>query len=354
MEQITLYFKQGSSDKIYQAAIEQRDGGSVVTFAYGRRGTTLQTGTKTQAPVNYADARRIYDKLVSEKMAKGYTPGESGTPYQQTDKARQATGILPQLLNPIDLEGAAQLVTDAAWCMQEKFDGRRTLIRKEGDEVTGINRDGLVVALPDPVVRAALEIPGTFLLDGEAVGNTLIAFGLLEWDDIGYREKSYRDRLFALMQIVPGHGPHLRGAETAFESVHKAEMLARLRADNREGVVFKKLSAPYAPGRPASGGPALKCKFVETASFIVSRINAQRSVSLGLLRGSEVVHAGNVTIPPNHAVPRPGVLVEVRYLYAFPESGCIFQPVYLGERDDIAESECSVSQLKFKAEPVAA
>ncbi len=39
MEQITLYFKQGGSDKIYQAAIEQRDGGCVVTFAYGRRGT---------------------------------------------------------------------------------------------------------------------------------------------------------------------------------------------------------------------------------------------------------------------------------------------------------------------------
>ena len=65
MEQITLYYKQGGSDKVYQAAIVKQDGGYVVNFSYGRRGTTLQTGTKTQSPVNAADAKRIYDKLVA-------------------------------------------------------------------------------------------------------------------------------------------------------------------------------------------------------------------------------------------------------------------------------------------------
>jgi len=42
--------------------------------------------------------------------------------------------------------------------------------------------------------------------------------------------------------------------------------------------------------------------------------------------------------------------VECRYLYAFKESGCIYQPVYLGTRDDIPAEECTTSQLKFKAE----
>ena len=37
MESTTLYFKQGSSDKEYHAAIEPKDGGYIVTFAYGRR-----------------------------------------------------------------------------------------------------------------------------------------------------------------------------------------------------------------------------------------------------------------------------------------------------------------------------
>ena len=86
MEQTTLYYRQGSSDKVYQASIEQQNGGYVVNFAFGRRGTTLQTGTKTNAPVSYDEAKRIFDKLVNEKTAKGYTPGEDGMPYQHTDK----------------------------------------------------------------------------------------------------------------------------------------------------------------------------------------------------------------------------------------------------------------------------
>jgi bifunctional non-homologous end joining protein LigD len=98
----------------------------------------------------------------------------------------------------------------------------------------------------------------------------------------------------------------------------------------------------------------LKHKFHETASFIVGKINAKRSVTLQLFGGKSLVAAGNVTIPPNHEIPKPGSVVECRYLYAFKESGCIYQPVYLGERDDIAPAECVVAQLKFKPEPQAA
>jgi predicted DNA-binding WGR domain protein len=74
-ERITLYYREGSSDKVYQASIEPQGEGFVVNFAYGRRGSTMNTGTKTQTPVDYDSARSIYDKLVREKKAKGYTEG---------------------------------------------------------------------------------------------------------------------------------------------------------------------------------------------------------------------------------------------------------------------------------------
>ena len=96
MHTITLYYRGGSSDKVYQATIEPKGEQFVVNFAYGRRGSTLQTGTKTPNPVDYATAKATYDKLVKEKMAKGYTPGENGTPYQHTDNEPRATGVLPQ------------------------------------------------------------------------------------------------------------------------------------------------------------------------------------------------------------------------------------------------------------------
>ena len=62
----------------------------------------MNTGTKTQTPVDYDTATRIFTKLVSEKKAKGYTEGPDGTPYQNTPKEDRVTGLLPQLLNPID------------------------------------------------------------------------------------------------------------------------------------------------------------------------------------------------------------------------------------------------------------
>jgi predicted DNA-binding WGR domain protein len=79
-ERITLYYREGSSDKVYQAALETQGEGFVVNIAYGRRGSTLQTGTKTAAPMEYDSAKRTYDKLVGEKKAKGYTEGPDGSP----------------------------------------------------------------------------------------------------------------------------------------------------------------------------------------------------------------------------------------------------------------------------------
>ena len=47
-------------------------------------------------------------------------------------------------------------------------------------------------------------------------------------------------------------------------------------------------------------------------------------------------------------IPPAGTIVEVRYLYAYP-GGRLYQPVYLGPRDDVPPVACSMSQLKIKA-----
>ena len=118
--------------------------------------------------------------------------------------------------------------------------------------------------------------------------------------------------------------------------------------------MLKLLTAPYTPGKTSGSSVALKYKFIESASFLVTLVHpTKRSVALGLYEGSEIVEAGHVTIPPNHEVPRPGSVVEVRYLYAFRQSGSVYQPLYLGEREDIDQAECTVSQLKYRHEPVA-
>jgi bifunctional non-homologous end joining protein LigD len=125
-------------------------------------------------------------------------------------------------------------------------------------------------------------------------------------------------------------------------------MFRRLQSEQREGVVLKRLNAPYVPGRPASGGPALKHKFYTTLSAVVAKVNQQRSVELRLLNCQGWVLVGNVTVPPNHPVPPVGAVVDIRYLYAFRESNSLYQPIYLGRRTDIEQHECITAQLKFK------
>jgi bifunctional non-homologous end joining protein LigD len=124
-----------------------------------------------------------------------------------------------------------------------------------------------------------------------------------------------------------------------------------LKAKGAEGVVFKRSTAPYQAGRPNSGGDQFKFKFQNTASFIVTGQNGSKnSVLVALLDESgNLVPQGKCTIPQNAQIPTTGAIVEVRYLYAY-RGGCIFQPCYLGLRNDIDRSECIITQLKFKGE----
>jgi bifunctional non-homologous end joining protein LigD len=349
----TLYYREGGSDKVYQADIEPAGDGFHVTFAYGRRGATLQTGTKTPKPVSRAEAEAIAAKLIVSKLAKGYTPAEDGTPYHATDNEGRDSGIRPQLLNPVEECELPRLLGDTRHVLQEKHDGKRMLVRKHGKDFHGITRRGLIVALPQQIAEAALTIPVDFLLDGEAVGDVLHAFDLLQVKGNDVRDRSYLDRFAGLLRLLDATSA-IRPVSTVVEPKDKQAMFDTLRATGAEGVVFKDMDSRFKPGRPNLGGPHLKFKFVTTASFIVGSINNRRSVALVLLNGDKRVPVGNVTIPPDHEIPAPGDTVEVRFLYAFPESGCIYQPVYQGKRDDIDPADCHVRQLRYKDQGVAA
>jgi bifunctional non-homologous end joining protein LigD len=346
--QVALYYREGSSDKVYQAAIERAGELFVVNFAYGRRGSTLSTGTKTSSPVDYDTAKKIFTKLVGDKKAKGYTEGANGTPYTHSEK--QVSGILPQLLNAIEEADVEGLLGDDEYCAQEKFDGRHLLVRKQEGRIEGINKQGLLVGLPETVLNDLGNLPGSFIAGGESVGDLYYPFDLLEWNGENLRPLPYRTRLAHLMNLLASaQHRHISFIETAFTTGEKTELLSRLRRENREGIVFKRLDAPHAPGRPNSGGPQLKFKFVASLSAIVARVNLRRSVELSLLKGRSLISCGNVTIPANQDIPKVGMAVEVRYLYAHRESHALYQPVYLGPREGVSPGECLASQLKYKA-----
>jgi bifunctional non-homologous end joining protein LigD len=135
---------------------------------------------------------------------------------------------------------------------------------------------------------------------------------------------------------------------TARTTAEKQQLFAALQSAGTEGIVFKKHSAPYTVGRPNSGGTQVKFKFYATASVVVTKINHTRSVAMAVLAGENLVGVGNVTIPPNKDVPALNAIVEVRYLYAY-QDGSLYQPTYIGVRDDLRVAACANTQLKYKS-----
>lgn len=345
---ISLFYREGSSDKVYNASIEVKDSGFVVNFSYGRRGNALTTGTKTSSPVDLPSAQKIFDKLVKEKTSKGYTEDTTGKTVGISTTDSKDSGFRCQQPNSIEEDQALRLLEDDNYIMQEKHDGRRLSIKKTGDQLTGINKKGLAVAIhPDLAKLKSASLD--FMVDGEDMGDGVVfCFDALEFNGQDLRALPFSKRLEFLTIIITGHGLPLIESIDAHNSGEKRKLFERLRSEGKEGVVFKLANSPYSPGRPASGGSHLKFKFYDTASFVVRHINEQRSVSIGLFDGGALQFNGNVTIPANHAIPQVGDVVEVRYLYAYKESGSVYQPVYLGKRDDVDAAECVVSQLKYK------
>jgi len=63
-----------TSDKLYNVFLKKQPltNNWTVDFAYGRRGQTLLTGTKTNEAISFVKANAIFEKLVASKLKKGY------------------------------------------------------------------------------------------------------------------------------------------------------------------------------------------------------------------------------------------------------------------------------------------
>lgn len=359
--QTSLYYAEGSSNKEYHAEIIQVAGGNVVNFRYGRRGGALTAGTKTSSPVDFTEAKRIYDKLIKEKSAKGYTPDVSGTAYQGTSQAGKKSDFVPQLLNPVTEHETMGLITDSNWAAQEKMDGERRAVHAENGTVFGMNRKGLFVPLPQAIVNELQDTSvqaGALRVDGELIGDVLHVFDLHIHKGERIHDMPWLKRM-RLAEILLAGCLRIKPVPVAVTMEQKRELWNQVLAANGEGVVFKRMSCPVMAGRPHSGGDWLKFKFTESINCCVMTVNSgRRSVQIGLLEfnirpdvseDQKLIPVGNVTIPPNHAVPAVGDIVEVEYLYAY-RGGSIYQPVYRGKRSDLDLCACRLSQLKLKPE----
>ena len=364
VKESALSFQEGSSDKVYYVSLERVENDKcVVNFAFGRRGNALQTGTKTNEPVDFTTANRIFDKLVQEKMKKGYK-GAIISVIEKNESSSEPSKVIPVikteevavskcvLLNAIKEEQAHNLINDNDWIIQEKMDGVRYMLEFEGlpfgSNFKGYNRKGKEVPVSEEIktlFESFEDLPPNCFLDGELIGETFYVFDILSMD-VDLREESFEKRYSLLAEFFRLYF-NKKECIKLVKAYGKKEEKEKLFNDSKakEGVVFKRKSASYHVGRPASGGDYLKFKFCESCTCIVSSVSNKRSVGISLMKDGNLVPVGNVTIPVNYEIPIIGKHIEVKYLYAFA-GGSLIQPVYLGERDDVEVD--NIDSIKYK------
>lgn len=344
IDSCNLSQKDGNTDKVYNIQLVKVDLGYVVNFQNGRRLGTLRNNTKTENPVTFEEAKKLFDKIVKQKKSDGYSDGANGILFQTTDFQERFTGVVPQLLNKTD--NPQKYIEDDNYIMEEKFDGQRRLIEIKSSVATSINKKGMATSSPQSVIDNLLSLGVDLTVDGELVGEDYYIFDILHYKGQDTKSLSVLKRLELLnsigLKIVPIYYTK-EAKQKAFDDMSPKDKKI-------EGVVFKKIDSEYVAGRPASGGNQLKYKFYATDTFeVVSHNKTKRSVNIVSYApdGSEY-DMGSITIPANHNIPPIGSFVEVKYLYCVV-GGKLFQTIYLGQRVDQDRTDCHMREIKFKS-----
>lgn len=363
---ISLFYNQGSSNKVYNLDIRQVENSFELYAVYGRVGKPMRqnlidTFDTIEGATEEAGRRAHLKKL------KGYAEDNATQVAEVLDTGLPTTNVLPQLANTIkDQAKLRKWIQDHNFCMQTKHDGERRIAGVQDGKVVASNRRGQGVTLNTDIAEELLSMwercdKADFLVDGEDMGDRFIVFDVIQWLGEDLRDTPFKVRTSHVIGSLGiwneygegGEDPIVVDSPTWPEDLsdelgkmcdESAFLLFKDANHHEEGIILRDADAVYTTGRPNSGGAIIKVKNVTTATCVAgNRNNSKRSISILI----EDVLMGNVTIPPNYDIPNPGDFIEVEYLYAYP-NGSLYQPVYKGVRTD---KDCSdtLDSLRYKS-----
>jgi ATP-dependent DNA ligase len=182
--------------------------------------------------------------------------------------------------------------------VEPKWDGFRTIVFRDGDEVVLGSRTGrpLTRYFPEVVQAVLAGTPSRCVLDGEIVlaqGNrldfetlqlrlhpaasrvallaertpaALVLFDLLALGDDDLTERAFAERRTELLRVVPGTASGLHVTPATADPATARRWFDTFEGAGLDGVVAKPLDAPYQPGRRVM----FKVKHERTADCVVA------------------------------------------------------------------------------------
>lgn len=185
------------------------------------------------------------------------------------------------------------------WMVEDKYDGMRAQVHKQGDtlRIFSRTREDVHEQFPD-LVKPLLALRGAFLLDGEIIAGTrerllgfgilqrrlgrrriapavlkqypcrYVAFDLLYYDGEAIFDAPLAERRARLESLITGGGIDLSTLHWANELAGFEPLFAAARERGSEGIVAKDPNSPYSPGRRGKAWRKLK-RPMETLDCVV-------------------------------------------------------------------------------------
>ena len=235
-------------------------------------------------------------------------------------------------IEPMLAKPATLFPTDAGWLFEPKWDGFRALVFRDGDEVLIQSRDLKPLDRYFPELAAPLRrwLPERCVLDGEVViagadgrldfdalllrihpaasrvrmlaeesPASYVAWDLLALGDEDLRAVAQVDRRSRLEAILGSAEPPIHLTPATLDRETAIDWFDRFEGAGLDGVIAKRLDAPYQPGKRAM----LKLKHQRTADCVMAGFRWHKegpgtligSLLLGLFDAEGTLHHVGVT-----------------------------------------------------------
>jgi bifunctional non-homologous end joining protein LigD len=279
--------------------------------------------TEAEETRTFAEPTKASSRTSAKRADPGPTPersasGGSGSALRSArdDKTGRNSAVLPDFIEPQLCKSLDRPPAGPGWAHEIKFDGYRMQLRIEDGRATLRTRKGLDWTEKfAAIAQAAADLPGS-ILDGEVValdaagqpdfaglqaalsdGDTgdliFFAFDLLAEKGEDLRELSLRERKARLKALMGSDEARLRFVDH-FETAGDAVLLSACKLD-LEGIISKRLDAPYRSGRSDTWTKA-KCRAgheVVIGGWTTTG-TAFRSLIAGVYRDGKLAHVGRI------------------------------------------------------------